>query len=254
MNSISLQGGLGNVLFQVSALIGYSLKYDRPYCIPTKSINPHKSEPELPIFPGVNYCTGKVDGEILVHNELSFEYNEIPKYDFENTLLLGYYQSFKYLEGYRKEILKAFGFDDIITIPDTCSIHIRLGDYKQYPKHHPIISKTYLFNAINEMWLRSRCKHFIVFSDDIEEAKDGINELQPPHDYLFEYSEGKSGLEDLIRMASCENNITANSTLSLWGAYINPNPQKIIISPKKWFGDSVNHNTSDLYIPNSIIL
>ncbi len=252
--SCIVQGGLGNALFQIGNCISYGLKYGLDYCIPVKSINPHKSEPNLPVFPNVKYCSYKRNITARMYTEQHFHYAEIPKVDGNYIMLTGYFQSFRYVHDYRDEILRIFGFDDIVTIPDICAIHLRLGDYKFFPEHHPIVSKEYIGVAIGNMWFKGY-KKFKVFSDEINEAKEIIQSLKWFSELEFEYSEGQSALEDLRLMSSCSSIITANSTLSLWAAYINPNPEKIMISPRKWFGDaSAQNDTKDLYLPNSIIL
>ena len=65
----------------------------------------------------------------------------------------------------------------------------------------------------------------------------------------IEYSEGRNEVEDLEYMSSCSHNIICNSTFSWWGAWLNQNPDKIVISPQanEWFGSGNAHlNTKDL--------
>ena len=41
---------------------------------------------------------------------------------------------------------------------------------------------------------------------------------------------------ELYLISCCNLQIYANSSFSWWGGYLNNNPEKIIIAPKRWFG------------------
>ena len=53
-------------------------------------------------------------------------------------------------------------------------------------------------------------------------------------------------------MSNCKHNIIANSSFSWWGAYLNKNKNKKIISPSKWFKNE-SIIMKDLYCKDWII-
>lgn len=224
-----LYGRLGNQLFQKAASIGYAARY------------------------GIEYDLSGRHLQGIRINEDGHHYQELPFYANSNIILNGYWQSQKYFSHCREEVLKVLA--PITTkFKGTCSIHLRRGDYVNYPDKHPVITADYLDQAIAYICNNTGISRFIVFSDDIPYTRSLIeSRLYCGCD--FSYSEGQSEWQDMALMASQEHHIIANSTFSWWGAYFGWNPDKVVISPSKdnWFGPGNANLCTDDIIPDSWI-
>lgn len=243
MNSTRLIGGIGNQLFQSAMIYSHSKKHHVNYFIPETVINPHVPNKPAYKFPGFVYSNQPHNLE--EYKEKSFHYEEIPPLD--NVCFNGYWQSWKYFDEYRDELLEALGFP-YKADESHVAIHARRGDYLQFPNHHPTVTPEYLAKAIRFMRQRGYFQ-FKVFSDDIDWCKQTLGDSKN-----FTYVEGQDEIQDLIDMSCCAHQICSNSSYSWWGFYLNQNKNKIGIMPKKWFGPALNHDISDLILKGSIFI
>ena len=236
MVTCKLKGGLGNQMFQIASTIGYGIKNDIPYKIPAQKY--FSNLPTLQNDDKIEY----------VYKEKQHSYQDIP---FKNNICLdGYFQTEKYFNSYRQQIINAFNIQPI-TNKGVTSIHVRRGDYiKEGSNRFPVIDNDYISKSIS--YLNNNVyNNFLVFSDDIEWCKNNINS-EIYNNSNFKYSENKNEIQDLELMSGCENNVISNSTFSWWGAWLNNNSNKIVIAPKKWFGSELNLDSSDICPDNWI--
>jgi glycosyltransferase involved in cell wall biosynthesis len=242
-----MSGGLGNMMFQVAT--AYALSKSRGHKL---VLNPnhvgtlHKppSAYKDNVFKNIEALGGSY--EFYKISEESFSYKPLPS-AITNIILDGYFQSYKYFEDYQDEIRELFKYE----VPTEynpkgkVSVHVRRGNYTQLSNHHHNLDIKYYLNAVTYF----PGHEFLIFSDDIEWCKlhfEGKN---------FTFVEGTTDVEDLYLMSQCEHNVTANSTFSWWGAFLNRNPNKIVIYPDKWFGPANSEfKTWDLFPPEWICL
>lgn len=137
-----------------------------------------------------------------------------------------YYQDPQFFSKYQDEIRQLFGMGIPEQI-DMVAIHLRRGDYVGNAFYVDLSSTDYYEKAM-KLFPQEK---FLVFSDDIEYAKVYFSGNE------FEFSEGKSEVEDMDLMASCKGIITANSSFSWWAAFLGDN--KKVVAPKAWYTDGV---------------
>jgi len=157
----------------------------------------------------------------------------------------GYWQSYKYLEPIRKELLREISLKESINKKysefiskingsNSVSIHIRRGDYVNDPKTkktHITFGLEYYEEAIKIIKDKIKDPVFFVFSDDISWVKENLKINYP---IIFVSDPEIKDYEELIIMSVCKHNIIANSSFSFWGAWLNQNQGKTVIAPKKW--------------------
>jgi hypothetical protein len=175
--------------------------------------------------------------------------------------LFGYWQSERYFIDFQDIIHNDFKLKKTLStssarykdlIHSTCSVslHIRRGDYVNNPitkNYHGECSLDYYRASVAVIKNHYPESKFYIFSDDLTWAKGNLYFIEQP--VFVELSQGTPDHEEMYLMSRCKHNIIANSSFSWWGAWLNQNPNKIVIAPNRWFNDP-SINTSDL-IPMS---
>jgi hypothetical protein len=254
-----LQGGLGNQLFQWAIVKNLSLEYNIQFFLDIRSLSLGsqfgitKRNFSLNKFPNLDY---KIIDDINFSNFKifidNFKYQSFQIDVNENLYFNGYWQTQKYFEKNKNQILQSLS-PDIGTqnklntvIPKTnnsISLHVRRTDYLTSNGFHLVQPIQYYQSAIEEIGAYDQ---IYVFSDDIHWCKNNLH-----FDNII-FMENRDELEDLWLMSYCKNNIIANSSFSWWGAWLNTYKDKKVITPKKWYGDWVNIDMNEIIPENWI--
>ena len=271
MITCRLMGGLGNQLFQIFTVISHAIKYKHMFkFINSEELGEYgctkrKTYWKTFLFKLSGFLMDNYPHFDVVCNEDGFQFKELPydhlKYNNNvNIMLSGYFQSYKYFqENYdiicrmlnihekRLDILEEVvdRFHIMHFLEKSISMHFRLGDYKNLPDYHPIMSPDYYKNAlqyiVNKIDYTPNVLYFCE-DDDVESVNETIQLLKNEFPTI-EFERGTNALDDwqqMLLMSCCNHNIIANSSFSWWGAYLNVNPTKIVCYPSVWFGRAMN--------------
>ena len=254
---VRILGGLGNQMFQYAyakalELKGYDVKIDISkfkkyklhggYHLDQFKIDLETST-KLSVFLSKLGLRRSIKEKSLLFDS---KFLNLPK----NEYVKGYFQTEKYFTHIKEVLLKQFVLKselssttinylkDITIQKNSCSIHIRRGDYisnKKANSVHGTCDIEYYKEAVKLINNKFKDAYFFIFSDDITWVRNNlkvknatyINHNVIPH-------------EDMHLMSSCKHNITANSSFSWWGAWLNQSKNKTVIAPKKWFVSNKN--------------
>ncbi|SEG15960.1 Glycosyl transferase family 11 [Butyrivibrio sp. Su6] len=108
------------------------------------------------------------------------------------------------------------------------SVHIRRGDYvgtifdKEVNEDYYKRAVEYINNKVDD-------PHFFIFSDDLEYVTETYDWIE--NKTIVSGHDGKKSYIDMYLMSLTPNSIIANSTFSLWAAYLNKNANPLIVYP-----------------------
>ena len=174
-------------------------------------------------------------------------YPDIFSFKHSNEVYMGTWQSEKYFLNAKEEVRRQFAFKEEFLSTETknvlqdlvsgisVSIHIRRGDYlsPQYINGFGgICTVEYYKKAIEYMNNQFSNPNFYIFTDDKEWVKENFCMDNPN---FVSHNMGCNSWQDMYLMSQCKHNIIANSSFSWWGAWLNDNPDKIVIAPQHWW-------------------
>lgn len=192
------------------------------------------------LFKIVGLHVRSVDENFIYYPEIFLEKSK-------NELFRGTWQSELYFKSAVENVRNAFTFKDNLINALTkelsfcmqkeisVSVHIRRGDYLS--AHYVngfagICTVEYYEDAVKIIKEKYSDAKFYVFTDDPQWVNKNIKIENAQN---VQYNTGKDSWQDMYLMSQCKHNIIANSSFSWWGAWLNNNPDKIVIAPKTWW-------------------
>lgn len=160
-------------------------------------------------------------------------------------LLTGVWANELYFRDMKEELISSFVFQNIDDrnaelakkLAETQSVAIHVRNYND--KYAILLGQDFYAKAVEAIKEKIPDAKFYVFSDDHNKAQkilDGITEYQP-----IDINKETNSYLDMMLMSKCRYNIIANSTFSFWSAYLNQNPDKIVIGPTLPMGKDIKN-------------
>ena len=269
--NIGYNGRFGNQLFQFASTIGIGRKLGYEIKFPIQNINngvTHNTADGKPFVAKLNitecfnidksFFDDNVQPQFF-KNERFFHFDDEIFNINDNTSVNGYFQSEKYFEHCKDEILNILEIKPEILksayelLPkvnkELVSIHIRRSDYLVLGDYHSLNGVDYVNKAI-ELISGVDSYHFVVCSDDVDwcESIWGGNKN-------FTIIKSDSSYIDFTTMSLCHHHIISNSSFSWWSSYLSKNKNKKIIAPSNWFGPNMSGTIlKDLYTKHMVII
>lgn len=248
-----LTGQLGNQMFVIAATVSLALDHFATPIFPDYLSDKSNNIPFY--FEKLFYHLNTSPPEVspYEYQEPFYSYSPIPYR--ENISIRGYFQSEQYFRHHKKEILDLFQphpeiteylttkYKDLLAHPNTVSVHYRsYHDDDPNQKIYIQYGKEFYEKALSFF---PEDALFVVFSNKIEECKKEFASITRPMLFI----EGNHDYQDLYLMSFCKHNIIGNSSFSWWAAYLNQNPNKIILTPPRWYAPSCGLDDKDVVPP-----
>lgn len=239
MNVVKIMGGLGNQLFQYA--FAKSLERLGPVALDvsyyTSDFNKRDDIPHREYL--LNFFADDLRYELQEDRKQVNQWEYDPAEKYENCFFFGDWQRASYFKDVKLDIrlkeqyitLNMRLMAELMHSCNSVAVHVRRTDYGVY---NWILPYSYYVRA--EDFIRRVVEDpvYFIFSDDMDFVK-----TNPPVAGKKHYIHNDE-IADFWLMSQCKHQIIANSTFSFWAAYLNENPEKIVVYPKNWHID-INH-------------
>ena len=290
MITVILSGGLGNQMFQYAAGRALALKLQKELSIDTFLLR-KKTKTTVRNFELTVFNINANEKDSLKNKLITKSFFFLNKYHIKglifgifrifrdkkaqnfdtrfntiegNTTLFGYFQNETYFKAFSEDLRKDFEFivpfndenaimTQKIASTNSISVHIRRGDYLNPDVNLALLNITYYQEAISYIKQNVESPVFYIFSDDINWVRENLDLSQTEHVFI-DWNKGADSFRDMQLMSLCKNNIIANSSFSWWGAWLNNNPDKIVIAPGTWYKNETKEDYPNGFIPEKWII
>jgi hypothetical protein len=191
------------------------------------------------------------------YTDLLFRYDERVAELTDNVCLDGHHwHSERYFAEVREQLLREFTpardygapaqsiAAAIEAAPVAVGVHVRRGDYVTNDYFRKVLgeqSPAYYQRGLDYIRERVGKIRVFLFSDDIEWVRTHL-EIPDSDDPVYVSRPGIAAWEDQQLLRACDHQVIPNSSFSWWAAWLNDNPDKIVVAPRQWFRVSIlNH-------------
>jgi GT2 family glycosyltransferase len=239
--AVKLTGGTGNQLFGFFTAYSVSQLTSSPLIIDLSNYtrsNPRKFS--LQPLLGNHITLGKSKKHIPL-KEQGFNFDPRVMSAPAGHVLEGYFQSPKYFQSFRREIIDLFQRSIPLSAAQLNSkrivLHARRGDYttgKAF-EFHGVCSYDYYVAGVKH--LRSILGNLPVeiFSDDDATANQLVDLIDNSHRSLL--NDSSTDLQVIRYMSTGSGFVLSNSTFGWWASWMNPSIETPTVCPTPWFSN-----------------
>lgn len=277
MIEVSIQGGLGNQLFQYASaysisqyfsqemvqdvsffdtqtLRGYKLNQLQLKCCKKTVSSEYKDRCVLVSNKVMNYLLRRMNYRTIKRENCTYWLDETPEKVFSanilNAYMDGYFQSYLYFEKYRTDLIEQIrpiyeeeneynAILEQIEGQNSIAVHVRRGDFKSAQKD--VSGFHYL---LSEKYYHNALKYV---SEKLNNPaffwfSDDIDWVKQNFGEMGNFQfvnlhTKHADIDEMMLMKNCKHIITANSTFSWWASWLNEHEDALHICPAKRYGN-----------------
>jgi len=207
--------------------------------------------------------------------------------NYESMYLRGEFKSEKYFADIRDKVRERYRFPSLedMHLPDklymstrasleaiestqAVSIHMYRSDSRLDEElYEGICTEKYYEGAVRFIQEKYPDAFFYIFSNEPKWVKGWVKSLiesqiredmdredvraMEKHFVMVEANTEHTGYLDMMLMSRCRHNVISNSSFSWWAAWLNENPDKLVVAPERWTNDI---DSDDVYTKGMVLI